>query len=99
MSNTISGSTGVANASVTLEGRTQAGRVYVNGTADASGNYSFAGLLPGTYTVSAAAPGFGFNSIAVVLGTTDVNNANHASAAISSGPTALNSSAHRPNGR
>ncbi len=98
MSNTISGSTGVANASVTLEGRTQAGRVYVNGAADSSGNYSFAGLAAGTYTIRAAAPGFGFNQIAVVLASSDVSNANHTSVAINAGPTALDSVAHRPNG-
>jgi hypothetical protein len=102
MSNTISGNTGVANASVTLEGKTATtGRVYVNGAADASGNYSFAGLAPGTYTLRAAAPGFGFNQVCAVIALAnpqDQSNVNLTPVAIAAGPTA-GDLIRSPNGR
>jgi hypothetical protein len=95
---TISGSTGVNGASVVLEGRTANGRVFVNGAADSSGNYSFAGLAAGTYTLRAAAPGFGFNQVGVVLGAADQSNINLSAVAISAGPTA-GDLIRSPNGR
>ncbi len=53
ISGTISGGTG---ATVTL-----AGRAYLTTTTDASGNYSFSGLLSGSYTVTPSAPTYIFN--------------------------------------
>jgi Carboxypeptidase regulatory-like domain len=99
MANSISGSAGGVNgANVTLEGRTATGRVFVNGAADSSGNFTFSGLAAGTYTLRAQAPGYGFNQVSVVLAAADQSNVNLTAIAISAGPTALDAN-RSPNGR
>ncbi len=65
--NKITGNTGgVANALVQY---THAKLTVPKQTtpSDASGNHSSSGLPPGTYVVSASAPGMVFNSVAVVI--------------------------------
>jgi hypothetical protein len=99
MGNQISGNVGVANATVTLSGRTINGPVFVQGASDASGNFSFAGLAAGTYVIRAASANKGFNAVTVTIAGADQSNTNLGSAAIGAGPTALDSVGHRPNGR
>lgn len=81
MSNLISGNTGRANTSVALTGAASAST-----TADGSGNYSFPGLVAGSYIVTPSLNGFNFApaiAIAVVSGA-DVTGVNFIPTAVSS---------------
>jgi hypothetical protein len=68
----ISGNAGVAGASVTYAGTLLAGSV----TADGSGDYAITGLIPDTYTLTAAAPGYTFNTLSEVVTTASITGAN-----------------------
>ena len=81
ISGTISGPGG-ANSSVQLSGTASNGTV-----ADASGNYSFTGLLPGAYTVIPATPTFSFSPTSQTVTITNANvTANFTSAASQENP-------------
>jgi hypothetical protein len=72
ISGTISGASG-GGATLTLTGATNAST-----TADPSGNYSFNGLVNGSYTVTPTNPGVTFNprSLQVTINSTSVTGAN-----------------------
>jgi hypothetical protein len=57
----------IPNASLTLENEKTGTKL--TGSSDASGNYRFNSLAPGTFRITAAAPGFGSKTIETVLTT------------------------------
>ncbi len=73
ISGTISPANNRSRATVTLSGAASA-----TTTADASGNYNFIGLSPGSYTVTASKNGFNFSPASqnVTVSTSDVSRVN-----------------------
>lgn len=86
ISGTIAPVASGSNATVTLSGSSAS-----TTTADASGNYIFAGLPAGTYLVSPNKTGFSFSpgSQSVTVGTTDITAINFSATALQAHSTVL----------